>query len=151
MGDTAMTGTKGGTMGGTKDGRSLPGERGRGLAAAALFAAVFGVVTIFAGGRVLLGVAEAVAQAGHYVTFVLWFNFCAGFLYVVAGIGFWLRRRWSVTLAIVIAAATVAVFAAFGIHALTGGAWETRTLVSMSARTLVWLALAWFVARRIPR
>lgn len=118
---------------------------------AALLAIVFGLVTIRAGARVLFGVEQALAEAGNYVAFVLWFNFIAGFGYVLAGTGFWLRRRWSVTLAIVIAAATVAVFAAFGIHALTGGAWETRTLVSMSARTLVWLALAWFVARRIPR
>lgn len=135
------------------DTKDMPERRRRapGLTVAALLAVVFGLVTIRAGGSVLLGVAEAVAEAGHYVAFVLWFNFCAGFLYVVAGIGFWLRRRWSVTLAIVIAAATVAVLIAFGIHALTGGAWETRTLVSMSVRSLVWLALAWFAARRIPR
>ena len=33
--------------------------------------------------------------AGHYVPFVLWFNFLAGFAYIVAGVGLWMRRRWA--------------------------------------------------------
>jgi len=38
------------------------------------------------------------------------------------------------------------VFAAFGIHVLTGGAYEIRTAAAMTLRTTVWLviaALAW--------
>lgn len=121
------------------------------LIAAALLAIVFGLVTIRAGGRVLLGNPAALAEAGHYVPFVLWFNFVAGFAYVLAGIGMWLRRRWAVMLAMVIAAATVVVFAAFGLHVALGGAWESRTMAAMPVRSLVWIVLAWLAARRIPR
>ena len=56
--------------------------------------------------------------------------------------GLWRRRRWSVLLAILVAAATVLVFAAFGVHVLTGGAYEARTVGAMVLRTLAWVAIA---------
>ena len=102
----------------------------------------FGLLTIRAGGTVLFGSAAARSAAGHYVPFVLWFNFLAGFAYVIAGVGLWLERRWAAWLAGVVAAATALVFAAFGVHVLAGGAYELRTVVAMSLRTLVWTAIA---------
>ena len=90
-------------------------------------------------------------SAGAYVPFVLWFNFAAGFAYVVAGIGLWLQRRWAVWLAAAIAAATLLVFAAFGVHVLSGGAYEMRTVAAMTLRSVVWLAIAWLAARRVRR
>lgn len=128
-----------------------PARRDRVLVVAAAVAIVFGLATIRAGARVLFGVPEAVAAAGDYVGFVLWFNFLAGFLYVVAGVGLWMRSRWAFALAAAIAAATVAVFAALGIHVAVGGAWEPRTLAAMTLRSVVWIALALVAARRIPR
>jgi uncharacterized membrane protein (DUF2068 family) len=77
---------------------------------------------------------------------VLWFNFLAGFAYIVAGVGLWMRRRWAAWLAIVITVATALVFLAFGVHVALGGAWERRTVVAMTLRTLVWAgisAIAW--------
>ena len=102
----------------------------------------FGLLTIRAGGTVLFGSAAARSAAGHYVPFVLWFNFLAGFAYVIAGVGLWLERRWAAWLAVVVAAATALVFAAVGVHVLAGGAYEWRTVVAMSLRTLVWTAIA---------
>jgi uncharacterized membrane protein (DUF2068 family) len=102
----------------------------------------FGLLTIRAGGTVLFGSAAARSAAGHYVPFVLWFNFLAGFAYVIAGVGLWLERRWAAWLAVVVAAATALLFAAFGVHVLAGGAYELRTVVAMSLRTLVWTAIA---------
>jgi len=127
-----------------------PARRDRWLVAAALVAIVFGVATIRAGGRVLLGVPDAVAAAGNYVPFVLWFTFLAGFFYVIAGVGFWLRRRWSLVLAAAIAVATVVVFVAFAVHVAGGGAWEPRTMAAMLLRSVVWIVLAFVAARRIP-
>ena len=130
---------------------SSSGRRDPWLVAAAVLAIVFGLATIRAGARVLFGVPDAVAEAGNYVPFVLWFNFGAGFAYVLAGMGFWLRRRWAVTLATAIAIATLVVFAAFGVHIFMGGSWEPRTLAALTLRSVVWIALAFLVARRIPR
>ncbi len=134
-----------------KSGATRSARRDPWLIAGALLAIVFGLVTIRAGGQVLLGNPAALAEAGHYVPFVLWFNFIAGFAYVLAGIGMWLRRRWAVMLAMAIAVATVVVFAAFGLHVALGGAWESRTMAAMPVRSLVWIVLAWLAARRIPR
>ena len=87
--------------------------------------------------------------AGAYVPFVLWFNFLAGFAYVIAAIGLWNARRWAARLAIAIAVATALVFVALGAHIFTGGSYEMRTVMAMSLRTLVWTVIAvivWTIA-----
>ena len=109
---------------------------------AAAAAALFGVATVVSGGRVLFGPASAQEAAGAYVPFVVLFNFGAGFAYVLAAAGLALRGRWAAPLAAAIAAATVLVFAAFGVHVLTGGAFERRTVVAMAFRSVFWIALA---------
>ena len=124
-------------------------RRGPWIRAISLLAVVFGLMTLKEGGAVLFGSGEARTAAGNYVPFVLWFNFVAGFAYVVAGVGIWLQRRWAAGLALVIAAATALVFAAFGVHVLAGGDYELRTVVAMSLRTLVWTAIAWIARRRL--
>lgn len=108
---------------------------------AAVIAILFGLPTILSGGLALLGPPEAQTAAGDAVAFVLWFNFGAGFAYVVAGIGLFLLTRWSVWLAAFIALSTLLVFAAFGIHVWTGGAYEMRTVGAMTLRSLVWIAI----------
>jgi len=114
--------------------------------AIAVVAVLFGLLTIKEGGMTLSGDEAAVEAAGNYVPFVLWFNFVAGFAYVVAGVGLWLQQRWAVWLAAAIAVATAITFAAFGAHVHSGGAYEQRTVVAMTLRTLVWgtiAAIAW--------
>lgn len=113
-----------------------------------LVAIAFGLLTIREGGAVLFFDGAARQAAGHYVPFVLWFNFLAGFAYIVAGVGLWLRRRWAVWLAMAIAVATALVFLAFGVHVALGGAWERRTVVAMTLRTLVWAGIAAIAWRR---
>lgn len=116
---------------------------------AAIVAVVFGAATIRAGGSVLFGVGAQ--AAGNVVGFVLWFNFLAGFAYVVAGVGLWMRRRWSVQLALAIAVATVLVFGAFGIHVAAGGAFEARTGWAMTLRSFVWILIALLALQAIKR
>lgn len=112
-----------------------------------LLAIGFGLLTLGEGGAVLFVDGAARQAAGHYVPFVLWFNFLAGFAYVVAGVGLWLRRRWAAWLALAIALTTALVFLAFGLHVALGGAWAHRTPVAMTVRTLAWLGIA-VLARR---
>lgn len=114
----------------------------------ALVASAFGVLTVKEGGAVLFGSEAARLAAGHYVPFVLWFNFLAGFAYVIAGIGLWQRRRWAARLALAIAVATALVFAAFAVHIFTGGPYELRTVFAMTLRTLVWSTIAAVAWRR---
>jgi hypothetical protein len=124
-------------------------ENARGLRIAAAIAVAFGLLTLMEGGTVLFGSEAARLEAGHYVPFVLWFNFLAGFVYVAAGAGLWVRRRWAVWLALSIAVGTAIVFAAFGIHILLGGAFEMRTVAAMILRTTVWAVIFGYASRRI--
>ena len=65
-------------------------QRGISIWAISLVAVGFGLLTIKEGGTILFGDEAARSAAGNYVPFVLWFNFAAGFAYVIAG------ARWSV-------------------------------------------------------
>lgn len=126
-------------------------QRGFLIWAISLVAVGFGLLTIKEGGTILFGDEAARVAAGKYVPFVLWFNFVMGFAYVVAGAGLWLQQRWAVWLAAAIAAATVLTFAAFGMHVYSGGAYEQRTVIAMSLRTLVWVAIAAVAALALRR
>jgi len=110
------------------------------LRLAAIVAVLFGVASALSGGNVLFG--NGAAAAGHYVPFVVWFNFVAGFAYVAAGIGLWGHRPWGAALAAAIALFTAIAFAAFAIHVATGGAYEVRTVVAMTVRIVLWTAIA---------
>ncbi len=124
-------------------------HRKTGLLIAAAVALLFGVLTVFSGGRALFGGVEARAAVGNAVPFVLWFNTLAGFAYVFAGIGLFLGRRWALWLATGIFGATVLVFLAFGIHVLQGGAYEMRTVGAMLLRAGVWALISVVAWRHI--
>ena len=94
------------------------------------------------------------AAVGDAVPFVLWYNFLAGFAYVVAGIGLFLRHRPAVWVSMGILVITALVFLAFGAHVLQGNAYEMRTVGAMILRTGVWLvisAVAWMQIGRARR
>jgi hypothetical protein len=110
------------------------------LRIAAVVAVLFGIATVASGGSVLFG--EGAEGAGNYVPFIVWFNFLAGFAYVAAGVGLWLRRTWAGWLALALAGLTAAAFAALGWHIGTGGAYEARTVAAMTLRLVVWSAIA---------
>jgi hypothetical protein len=118
---------------------------------AGALAILFGAATLLEGGHVLFGGPAARAEAGAVVPFVLWFNFTAAFAYVAAGAGAAAGRGWAGSLARLLAAATALVFAAFAVHVATGGAFERRTVVAMTVRTLFWAALAVILPRLLRR
>lgn len=128
------------------------GTSSRWIKLVAIFAFLFGMLTVFSGGNVLFGPAEAQASAGNYIWFVVWFNFLAGGFYVVAAIGLWQGRAWAVWLAGLIAIATAITTVAFAVVVLRGSAFELRTAVAMTVRFLFWAAVA-LTARRtlMPR
>ena len=114
---------------------------------AIFIAIVFGVMTIKSGGAVLFTDGEARVAAGDYVNFVLWFNFLAGFLYIVTGIGLWVKKQWAGKLAVIIATLTILVFSALGVHILLGGNYEIRTVAAMTLRSVIWITIALVATR----
>ena len=117
-------------------------KSGRILEWLAIAAIAFGVLTVFSGGRALFGGMEARAELGNIVPFVLWFNFLAGFVYVLAGATLLLAKPRAAPLALFLAVSTVLVFLAFAVHIATGGAFEARTVGALSLRSLFWIAVA---------
>lgn len=108
----------------------------------AALAMIFGVLTVVSGGHVLFGPAEAQMAAGDYVSFVVWFNFLAGWVYAVAAAGLWLGRTWAGRLAVFIAAATGLTALAFAVVVAQGRAFEMRTVVALAIRFAFWAGVA---------
>jgi hypothetical protein len=113
----------------------------------AVIAIVFGIATILSGGKSLFTDAGRVA-AGSYVPFVLWFNFLAGFAYILAGVGLIQVRKWARRFVIFIAAATGLVFGLFLFQVFRGQAYEMRTVYAMILRFGFWLVVAVLCAGR---
>jgi hypothetical protein len=103
------------------------------------------------GGRALFGSLESRADFGNVVPFVLWFNFLAGFVYIVAGAGLLVCRRWAAYTSLFVAVSTLLVFMAFGIHVNGGGAFERRTIGALTIRSLFWVVVAIVSIRALKR
>ncbi len=126
-------------------------RRGTGLRMAGAAAAVFGVMTVVSGGTVLFGGDQLSRLAGNVVSFVLWFNFLAGFAYVMTGIGLWFARGWARWMAIAILIGTAIVLCAFLVYVSQGGPHETRTLVALIFRTGFWAIVTSTALRAVIR
>ncbi len=118
---------------------------------ASAVAIVFGLATIKSGGEVLFGGSLFQKAAGNYVLFVVWFNFLAGFFYLLAGVGIGMRLQWAVWVSLLIAIATIIVFSILGVHILHGGGYETKTVAAMSLRSIAWSWIFIFAYRKILR
>jgi len=105
-----------------------------------LVAVGFGLLTIKEGAR-SCSATRGTQCSRELCTFVLWFNLWRACL-CHRRRRLWMQQRWAAWLAIAIAAATALTFAAFGAHVYSGGAYEQRTVIAMSLRTLVWVAIA---------
>ena len=102
-------------------------------------AIAFGLVTLISGGSALFGAVDM----GAVVPFVLWFNFLAGFAYVIGGLLLMTGHRLALPVALTILIATATVFAVFGWRVFAGDAFEMRTVGAMTLRTLFWAAMVW--------
>ncbi|MBO9462147.1 hypothetical protein [Labrenzia sp. R5_0] len=126
-------------------------RRGTGLRMAGAAAAVFGVMTVVSGGTVLFGGDQLSRLAGNVVSFVLWFNFLAGFAYVMTGIGLLFARGWARWMSIAILIGTAIVLCAFLVYVSQGGPHETRTLVALIFRTGFWAIVTSTALRAVIR
>ncbi len=114
-----------------------------------VIAVLFGLLTIKSGGSVLFGPESAKLAAGNVVDFVLWFNFLAGFLYVISGIGLWMEKVWAVWLAGLIAIMTALVFLALAVHISGDGLYENRTIAAMTLRFTLWMFIFFFSRKKL--
>ncbi|RLJ51851.1 hypothetical protein BCF46_2076 [Litoreibacter meonggei] len=108
----------------------------------AVVAAVFGLLTIYSGGTALFGSAASKAAVGDAVPLVLWFNFLAGFAYVIGAVTLFQFAPVALRIAWLIGLSTLLVFAIFIVLAITGTPFEWRTIGAMVLRSGFWLAIA---------
>ncbi len=103
----------------------------------ALIAALFGLATIIAGTRVLLG-----SDPG-YIVFrpLLIYNTVMGIVYVSAGVIAWRNLKQGVYVAAAIFVLNLVVLAVIYFLYTEGGSIAVDSLRAMSLRTIVWLAL----------
>ena len=113
----------------------------------ALVGVLFGLVTLFAGTRVLLG-----ADPG-YIVFrpLLIYNTAMGFAYIAAGVMVWRSLVRGRQAAAAIFVLNLLVLAAIGTLYATGGAVAIESVHAMTLRSVVWLVLfvglAWLARR----
>lgn len=111
-----------------------------------LFAIVFGVMTVFSGGQNLFN-AEVIKTQGNILPVVLWFNFLAGFLYIVIALAVLKRKRIALRLTSLLSSLNIVVLLYLLNHIYSNGAYETKTLVAMSIRTVFWFFFFIFISR----
>jgi len=110
--------------------------------------AVFGLVTLFLSGSVILDLFGIRAKEGNYVLFIVWANFISSILYLVAAVGFIKLKTWTLRPLGVSVLVLLLAFAGLFIHIYTGGIYETKTIGAMVFRitiTIGFTALAYFM------
>lgn len=105
-------------------------------------AAAFGLLTVFMSSSVIFDLFNIRAAQGNYVPFVVWANFFSGMLFVVAGIAFFNRKRWSPGPLLASLAILAVALVGLAAHINAGGAYETKTVAAMIFRITVNGALA---------
>ena len=107
---------------------------------------IFGLITLVASSSLLFKIGDLAAEAGNTVPVVLWMNFFASFLYLIAAYGLWAQREWTpMVLAIAVVLMLVAAIGSY-VHVQTGGAYEQRTIGALTFRIFV-TALFYVAAR----
>lgn len=102
---------------------------------------IFGLMTILSGGRSLF-TTNGIATRGNIVPFVLWFNFVAGFFYLVASISIFRMKTCVKKISLVLALANTFVLAYLLNHVFQGYLYEQKTLIAMVFRTSFWILFA---------
>jgi hypothetical protein len=105
---------------------------------AAVVGALFGVATLLAGGRVLMG-----ADPGYAVFRpLLLYNTAMGIAYVAAGAAIWYQLNRGLYAAFAVAVLNLAVFVGVAFLYAAGDSIAVESVRAMAFRTFVWLAIA---------
>ena len=107
----------------------------------------FAVSTLFMSSSVIFDWFGIREKEGNYVPFIVWTNFIAGFLYLIAAFGFLTSKRWTFwVLAITILLLIIALIFLL-VYINGGGVHEMKTPSAMGFRiamTLIFSVLAYY-------
>ena len=116
--------------------------------ALAIVLIIFGALTMFLSGSVILDLFDMRAKEGNYVDFVIWANFFASLLYITSAFGLLARMNWSLMLLFLALAILVVTDVGFAIYVSGGGVHEQRTISALVFRTSL-TAVFLFAAYRV--
>jgi len=117
---------------------------------AAIVSAFFGLLTVFAGGSVILDLFGMREKEGNYILFVVWANFICGFLYLFVSYGFYKSKNWTTPVLSLTVWILIAAFIVLLVWIKNDEPYETKTIVAMIFRTLLTLILL-FISRSFNR
>ena len=115
-----------------------------------VFAAVlllFGALTLFLSTSVIFDLFGVRAREGNYVLVVVWANFIASILYVLAAVGVIAQRHWPAKVLLVAVVVLVGAAIVFAWHVHSGGPYEQKTIGALAFRTLLTGAFYFGAAR----
>ena len=113
---------------------------------ATVVALIFGLLTIFAGGSVILDLFGMRAREGNYVSYVVWASFLSGIIYIFAAYGFFKNKIWTKTILKYAIYILIAGFVGLIVWILQKEPYETAIIFKLSFRVLLTVGLYW-VAR----
>lgn len=105
---------------------------------ASLLGIAIGLLSIFAGSKVLLGIS---VPAYIVLKWLVAYNLILGFVSVAAGIGLWKGHRAGLMFAILIAISHSIIFIALSAIYIAGGAVAVTSILAMVFRTTLWLLI----------
>jgi len=108
---------------------------------------LFGALTLFLSTSVIFDLFGVRAREGNYVLVVVWANFIASILYVLAAVGVLAQRRWPPKLLLAAVAVLVGAAVVFAWHVYSGGIYEQKTIGALAFRTLLTGAFYFGAAR----
>ena len=115
---------------------------------------IFGLLTLFLSGSVILDLFGVRAKEGNYVLLVVWANFISSITYIIAAYGFIEYKKWTAPLLGISAIVLISAFVGLLFHINTGGIYETKTIGAMIFRitvTLGFLVLAYFTINKYKK
>ena len=95
---------------------------------------LFGGLTLFLTSSVLFDCCGIREKEGDYVLSVVWANFIAGILYLLAAFGILKNKKWRVKPLLMAVGVLILGQVLFFIHVVNGGVYETKTVGAMIFR-----------------
>ena len=108
---------------------------------------IFGLLTIFAGGSVILDLFGMRAREGNYVSYVVWASFLSGIIYIFAAYGFFKNKLWTKTILKYAIYILIGGFVLLIVWILQKEPYETAIIFKLSFRVLLSVGLYWVAWR----
>ncbi|PRX43821.1 hypothetical protein [Salegentibacter salegens] len=113
----------------------------------AILILAFALVTLFMSSSVLFNWFGIRAKQGDFVPFIVWTNFVAGFIYLIAALGFLQSKKWTLWILTTVALLLFIALMILLLHIDRGGSFEFETIRAMVFRivlTITFSLLAYY-------